>query len=391
MRKNNNNKTAMRDKMINISKPNFYGPLALTFTTLIALSFSLACTTIAHAHGMSEAEKATTIGGSNLQYIWLGITNMLSGFDHLAFVFGIIFFLKSFKEIAKYVTAFTLGHSITLIYATLNGIQFNYYIIDAIIALSVCYIAFHNLGGFQKYFKVPPPNMLLMIFTLGLINGFGLSSILQELPLDQNNLWANIISFNIGIELGQLLALAAMLLFITAIRSTNFFTAFSTTVNCGLILAGAALYCMQMYGFTQDQDNQDFIRIAKTQPKKVETKKEISFFQPLSDTNLSWQDTIKVTVPANNGIEYKFDVKKDATFSYTWKTENDEQLFFDFHGEPKGNTTGYFKSYKEKTDKMSSGTLRAPFEGTHGWYWANETAKPITVILKAVGSYTRKD
>ena len=377
--------------MIKISKPNFYGLLALIFPALITLSFSLTFTTLLHAHGMSDAEKATAIGGSNLQYIYLGATHMLSGFDHLAFVFGIIFFLKSFKEIAKYVTAFTLGHSITLIYTTLNGIRFNDYIIDAIIALSVCYIAFHNLGGFQKYFKVTPPNMLLMIFTLGLIHGLGLSSILQELPLDQNNLLANIISFNIGIELGQLLALAAMLLVITLIRNTNFFGSFSTTVNCGLILAGAALYCIQMYDFTQDQDNQNFIRIAKTQPKKIETKKEAPFLQPLSNTNLSWQDTIKITVPANKGIEYKFDVKKDATFSYTWKTVNDEQLFFDFHGEPKGNTTGYFKSYKETTDNMSSGTLIAPFEGTHGWYWSNQTAQPITIILKAVGSYTRKD
>ena len=102
------------------------------------------------AHGMSEEEKLAIIEGGNLRYMWLGATHMLSGYDHLAFVFGIIFFLTNFRDIAKYVTAFTVGHSVTLIYATFNAIQVNYFLIDAVIALSVCYIAFTNLDGFRK-------------------------------------------------------------------------------------------------------------------------------------------------------------------------------------------------------------------------------------------------
>ena len=377
--------------MSKITKPIVKGLSILTSLSLILVAHSLTFDLPALAHGMSDAEKATAIGGSNLQFIWLGTTHMLSGFDHLAFVFGIIFFLKSLKEIAKYVTAFTIGHSITLIFATLNGIQFNYYIIDGIIALSVCYIAFHNLGGFKKLFKVAPPNMLMMIFGLGLIHGFGLSTILQELPLDQNNLLANIISFNVGIELGQLIALVLMLVVITLVRNTSIFPAFSTTINCALILAGFALFYMQMADFIKDKENQSFLKIAKVTPETPKTKKEAPILKPLENTNLEWKDTIKITVPANKGIEYKFDAKKDAIFSYSWKTENGEDLFFDFHGEPKGNTTGYFKSYKETTDKSSAGTLKTPFEGTHGWYWKNNSTEPVTVILKAVGSYMRKD
>ncbi len=357
-------------------------------SSLVFISFVTIAISIAHAHGMSDAEKATAIGGSNLQYIWLGATHMLSGFDHLAFVFGIVFFLRSFGEIAKYVTTFTVGHSITLIYATLNGIQLNHYIIDAIIALSVCYIAFHNLGGFRKYLKTPAPNMLLMIFALGLIHGFGLSTILQELPLDKDHLLANIISFNIGIELGQLLALALMLIVIMGLRKTSLFPLFSKVVNVALILIGAALFFMQMNGYITSQESK---LVEKSVEAPAKTKTEKQRLVPLKETNLEWQDTIKITLPANKGIEYKFTAEKDASFSYTWKTENGEEIFFDFHGEPKGNTTGYFKSYKETTANTSSGTLTTPFKGTHGWYWANKTSKPITVILKAVGDYKRTD
>ena len=157
----------------------------------------------AYAHGMSEADKLAIIAGGNLRYMWLGATHMLSGYDHLAFVFGIIFFLTSFRNIAKYVTAFTLGHSVTLIYAAFNAIQLNYFIIDAVIGLSVCYIAFANIDGFRKYLSINPPNMLLMIIGLGLIHGFGLSTRLQELPLSEDSLLLNIISFNPASNLGK--------------------------------------------------------------------------------------------------------------------------------------------------------------------------------------------
>jgi len=142
--------------------------ITLLLVTLFVGLFSQ----MAYAHGMSEADKQAIVDGGNMLYLWIGATHMLSGYDHLAFVFGIIFFLSSFRDIVKYVSAFTVGHSITLIYATFNGIQLNYFLIDAVIALSVCYIAFANIDGFRKYLNINPPNMMLMIAGLGLIHGF---------------------------------------------------------------------------------------------------------------------------------------------------------------------------------------------------------------------------
>lgn len=99
-----------------------------------------------------------------------------------------------------------------------------------------------------------------------------------------------------------------------------------------------------------------------------------------------WQDTVKIVVPAGEGLEYKFHLAKDATLEYAWSTDG-AALYFDFHGEPQGDKTGYFKSYKETTDSQSSGSLSAPFEGSHGWYWENKSAAPVTVVLNTKGAY----
>lgn len=223
--------------------------LALAFVFLAGQAFG---------HGMSEAEKQSIIDGGNLRYIWIGATHMLSGYDHLLFVFGIVFFLSTFKEIVKYITAFTVGHSITLIWATFNGIQINYFLIDAIIGLSVSYIAFSNLNGFKLLLDVKAPSMLAMITGLGLIHGLGLSTRLQQLPLNQNELLLNIISFNVGIELGQILALAIMLMFLAAWRSKASFRPFSLIVNYTLIAAGAVLFLMQMHGYSHTSNPDEF-------------------------------------------------------------------------------------------------------------------------------------
>jgi hypothetical protein len=212
----------------------------------------------AFAHGMSEAEKLSIIDGGNLRFMWLGATHMLSGYDHLLFVFGIVFFLTGFKEIVKYITAFTIGHSVTLIYATFNGIQINYFLIDAVIGLSVCHIAFANLDGFKRLLNIKAPSLLFMITTLGLIHGLGLSTRLQQLPLNQDELLLNIISFNIGIEVGQVLALAAMLLFLSNWRKMPSFKPFSLASNYLLIAAGGFLFLMQMHGYSHVSNPDEF-------------------------------------------------------------------------------------------------------------------------------------
>ncbi len=344
----------------------------------------------AFGHGMSEAEKQTIIEGGNLRYILIGATHMLTGYDHLAFVFGIIFFLTRFKDIVKYITAFTLGHSVTLIVATFNAIQINYFLIDAVIALSVCYIAFNNLDGFNKYLNIKPPNLMAMIACLGLIHGLGLSTRLQQLPLSKDSLLMNIISFNVGIEAGQISALAVMLFLVATFRKSHIFKSFTNVSNSFLIIAGGCLFLMQMHGYAHTSNPEEFV-VSTESLRHVESNQQVSVEGgPETSQQSGWKDTISVTIPARGNKEYKFWLAKSATLEYTWKT-NGAKLFFDFHGEPAGDSTGYFKSFKKSTDSHSSGSLITTFEGTHGWYWKNNNPSPVIITLKTKGEYRRLD
>lgn len=206
---------------------------------------------------MSEADKQSMLDGGYLQYMWLGATHMLTGYDHLLFVFGVVFFLTTFMDVVKYITAFTIGHSITLISATLMGITANYWLVDAVIALSVCYIGYENLGGFKKFFK-NPPNLMLMIFLLGFIHGFGLSTRLQQLPLGEDGIVLRILSFNLGIELGQVGALCVMVALLFKWRRTKSFLQISSVSSRGLIVAGALLFLMQMHGYLHTSNPDEF-------------------------------------------------------------------------------------------------------------------------------------
>ncbi len=213
------------------------------------------------AHGISEADKQAMLDGGYIEYIWLGAVHMLTGYDHLLFIFGVIFFLTNFRNIVTFITAFTIGHSITLIFATLMKITANYYLVDAVIALSVCYKGFDNLDGFKKYLNMKSPSLLFVVFIFGLIHGFGLSTRLQQLPLgdDMTGLILRILSFNVGVELGQVAALAGMLLFINAWRkNSSSFMQFSTVSNAGLIAAGLFLFGMQMHGYGHMAHSDEF-------------------------------------------------------------------------------------------------------------------------------------
>lgn len=218
---------------------------------------SLASVT-ASAHGMSADDQARILNAGYLEYIRLGATHMLSGYDHLLFLFGVMFFLTRFSEIIKFITAFTVGHSITLVFATLFGITANYYLIDAVIALTVCYKAFDNLGGFQKHLQMKSPNLTWMVFAFGLIHGFGLSTRLQQLPLGDDGLVLKILSFNVGVEVGQIVALSIMLALLMVWRKTASFGRFSKASNVALLLAGGLLLLMQLHGFQHTQYPDDF-------------------------------------------------------------------------------------------------------------------------------------
>ncbi len=352
------------------------------------LLYTLLCPLV-YAHGMTEAEKLIIMEGGNLGYMEIGATHMLTGYDHLLFVFGVIFFLRTFRDIVKYVTAFTLGHSVTLIFATLNAIQINYFLIDAVIGLSVSYIAFANIEGFRRYLDIKPPNMLVMITCLGLIHGLGLSSRLQELPLSEDSLLLNIISFNVGIELGQIFALLLMILAIDIWRKTESFQKFSLVSNYLLICAGVLLFLMQMHGYTHLSDPLQFA-VASTQVQGGVNGTDTVTIAASTGSRIQWKDTINITIPANGSKEYKFQMLENGVLEYAWKTDI-EKLFYEFHGEPKGDTTGYFKSYEKNTADQATGILNAPFEGIHGWYWQNNTLSPVNIVLNVKGEYKRLD
>jgi hypothetical protein len=224
------------------------------------LSAIFLLSTAAFAHGISAADIQAMLDGGNLQYIWLGATHMLTGYDHLLFLFGVVFFLNTFKDVVKFVSIFTLGHSITLIFATFMGINANYYLVDAVIAISVIYKAFDNNRGFQTYLGIKSPNMLLMVLIFGLIHGFGLSTRLQQLPLGEQNLdmLLRIISFNIGVELGQILALIPMLFILMLWRKKESFTQYSKVANYALMFVGFMLLLMQLHGYLHTTHEEEF-------------------------------------------------------------------------------------------------------------------------------------
>ncbi|MAJ45069.1 MAG: hypothetical protein CMF96_10050 [Candidatus Marinimicrobia bacterium] len=210
----------------------------------------------AFSHGISEANKAKMVYGSLSDFITLGAEHMITGYDHILFLIGVIFFLTKFSDIVKFVTAFTLGHSITLIFATLLEITANYYLVDAIIALSVIYKGLENLGGFKKIFSIEPPNLIMMVFIFGLIHGFGLSTRLQQLALDESNLLMSILSFNLGVELGQIGALAIAYPLILLTRGM-FMDVISKIANWGLVIAGMYLVFFQLDNYFSQHNHHE--------------------------------------------------------------------------------------------------------------------------------------
>jgi len=213
------------------------------FTGLLLFPMLLA------AHGVSSGDQEILNNGGLLSYIYVGAKHMVTGYDHLLFLAGVIFYLQSFKDIVRFITVFTVGHSITLIGATYLGIRADEHLIDAVIALSVLYKGFENLGGFEKYFKVKSPNLLLMVFIFGLIHGFGLSTRLQSFDVGNSEFLSKIISFNIGVELGQILALIPIVFIITKWKSKKSYDSFYKAANFYLIIAGLGLFAYQIYGY----------------------------------------------------------------------------------------------------------------------------------------------
>ena len=237
----------------------------------------LALPLLAVAHGISEADRQHMLDGAYLRYISLGASHMLTGYDHLLFLFGVVFFLTTFKDVAKLVTVFTIGHCITLVFATYYKITWNYYLVDAMIALSVIYKGFDNNGGFQKYFQMASPNLLAAVFGFGLLHGFGLSTRLQQLPLgdDSTAMLLRILSFNVGVEVGQIAALTAMLALLAIWRKRPSFARFSFAANLAIVYAGVYLLFTQLHGYQHDS-HPDSFRFPAEEHRHVHEDMDIS-------------------------------------------------------------------------------------------------------------------
>jgi hypothetical protein len=214
--------------------------LFTTFAIVLAAAGSDAA-----AHGVSAADLAFMRNGGLLAFLYLGAKHMVTGYDHLLFLFGVIFFLYRLRDVGIYVTLFAVGHSVTLLYGVLSRTNVDPYLVDAIIGFSVVYKAFDNLGGFQRLMGYQP-NTKLAVLVFGFFHGFGLATKLQDFALARTGLVPKIVAFNVGVEIGQLLALAAILIAMGYWRRTAAFhrQAFAANVivmTCGFLLIGYQL------------------------------------------------------------------------------------------------------------------------------------------------------
>ena len=220
----------------------FYAHLLICFSVVFAGS--------AFAHGVADGDRAFLEASTGLQvipYIYLGAKHMVTGYDHLLFLFGVIFFLYRLKDVGIYVTLFALGHSITLLFGVLSGIHINAYIIDAIIGLSVAYKALDNVDFFQRFFGITINNKAAVL-VFGLFHGFGLATKLQDFSLSEDGLVGNIIAFNVGVEMGQMIALYLMLMLVLLLRKLPDFQRYAFLSNMVLVTAGVTLTIYQLSG-----------------------------------------------------------------------------------------------------------------------------------------------
>lgn len=203
------------------------------------------------AHGVAEGDKGyiqETSGIVFWPFVYLGAKHMVTGYDHLLFLFGVIFFLYRLKDISIYVTMFAIGHSTTLLLGVLTNISVSSYLVDAIIGLSVVYKALDNLGAFQRWFGFQP-NTKVATLVFGLFHGFGLATKLQDFQLSPDGLFVNLVAFNIGVEIGQLLALGAILIVMGFWRRSESFFKHAYLANVVLMTLGFILTGYQLVGY----------------------------------------------------------------------------------------------------------------------------------------------
>jgi hypothetical protein len=223
----------------------------LTFLAVALILSAFIFPVAASAHNVSKRDASfveSNKGPAIAAFVYLGAKHMVTGYDHIAFLIGVIFFLYRLKDIVQYVSLFTLGHSVTLLAGVLGGIHANPYIVDAIIGLSVVYKAFDNMDGFRRFLGFEP-NTKLAVLIFGLFHGFGLATKLQELDLSKNGLITNIVSFNVGVEIGQVLALTVVLIALSFWRTQSGFLRQAFAANTVLMTVGFVLVGYQVASY----------------------------------------------------------------------------------------------------------------------------------------------
>ena len=218
------------------------------FLTTLAI---VICPSILWAHGVDAGTQSfltENIGVNFWPYVYIGAKHMVTGYDHILFLVGVIFFLFKLRDILLYVTLFTLGHTITLLSGVLLDLQVNAYIIDAIIGFSIVYKGFDNLGGFKTCFGFQP-NTKYAVLIFGLFHGLGLATKIQEFDIPQDGLFQNIMAFNLGVEVGQIIALSAVLLLLTLWRKHQSYLSLANVSNTLLMSGGMMLMGLQIAGY----------------------------------------------------------------------------------------------------------------------------------------------
>lgn len=221
--------------------------LAASFLAVVGICLA----DLAWAHGVTGKDGSflqNVHGAAVGPFLYLGAKHMVTGYDHLLFLVGVVFFLRRLKDIIQYVTLFTIGHSTTLLIGVLGGVRVNPFLIDAVIGLSVVYMAFCNMEGFKSLFGFQFNNYLTVLI-FGLFHGFGLATKLQEYALPKDGLIVNILSFNVGIELGQVIALSLVLIVLTYWRTQASFARYAFATNSILMMCGFLLVGYQLSGY----------------------------------------------------------------------------------------------------------------------------------------------
>ena len=225
--------------------------MRLFLLALIVCGAGVLSATDALAHAVTQGDKGyiQEVTGVHLfPFLYLGAKHMVTGYDHILFLLGVVFFLYRMKDIAIYVSLFALGHSVTMLAGVFFDFGINSYLIDAIIGFSIVYKALDNLGAYQRWFGFQP-NTKAAVLIFGFCHGFGLASKIIEYDISPDGLVQNLLAFNVGVEIGQLLALAAILILIGFWRRQDSFLKQAYTANVVMMTAGFLLVGYQLAGY----------------------------------------------------------------------------------------------------------------------------------------------